>query len=98
MHISFTQSLIQTAILFADSQLSLENIKSTTRSAYVLPADSGVSQPDEPSVEAWQLGMPFSVETKEGHAEACLSPVIMPNPLRKASNALQVLATPAWPL
>lgn len=61
-------------------------------------ADSGVSQPDEPTMEAWQLGMPFSVETKEGHAEAGLSPLVMPNPLRKPSNALQVLATPAWPM
>lgn len=63
-----------------------------------MAADSGVSQPDEPGVEGWQLGMPFSVETKEGHAEAALSPVIMPNALRKPSNALQVLSTPAWPM
>lgn len=64
----------------------------------VLFTDSGIEQADEPTVEAWQLGMPFSVETKEGHAEACLSPVAAFNPLRKASNALQVLATPAWSL
>ena len=60
--------------------------------------DSGVSQSDEPMEEAWQLGMPFSVETKEGHAEAGMAPVVLPNPLRKPSNVLQVLATPAWPV
>jgi len=60
--------------------------------------DSGVSTADDPHAEGWQLGMPFSVETKEGHAEAAMAPVILPNALRKPSNVLQVLATPAWPV
>lgn len=57
-----------------------------------------MSQADEGRGEAWQLGMPFSVETKEGHAESAMAPVVMPNALRKPSNVLQVLATPAWPV
>jgi len=60
--------------------------------------DSGVSTADDPHAEGWQLGMPFSVETKEGHAESAMTPVILPNALRKPSNVLQVLATPAWPV
>ena len=53
---------------------------------------------DTPRGEGWQLGMPFSVETKEGHAETPMSPMILPNALRKPSNVLQVTATPAWPV
>ena len=64
----------------------------------VVCADSGVTQAEEPREAPWHLGLPFSVETKEGHAEASMSPRIMPNALRKPSNVLQVLATPAWPV
>lgn len=64
----------------------------------LLTTDSGVSTADGPHAEGWQLGMPFSVETKEGHAESAMAPVILANALRKPSNVLQVLATPAWPV
>ncbi|KAL0052814.1 hypothetical protein WJX82_008196 [Trebouxia sp. C0006] len=66
--------------------------------ARTMMPDSGVSTADDPHAEGWQLGMPFSVETKEGHAEAAMAPVVLPNALRKPSNVLQVLATPAWPV